>query len=783
MANVMSRFLGVILLGLVWAMTAIPCQGADEVQAAAVGKEPLDVSADNIEFNPETGWAVAHGSATKKVHISYQGMELEADEVRLNQQTKDVAARGGVVFADGDRVWKGEEISGNFATRTFSCGVFDLKAGVWYGHAEGGERLQDGRSAVTRPQVSTCDLEHPHYSISAKRIVYYPNGKFRAYSTVWRVGDVPVFYWPLLLGDTQSNGGNLEIKPGYSSDWGAYLLLSRSYRLGDYGRTKFMLDLRSKNGIAVGNQTRLKLARSETDFLVYGMYDMDAPETADGYNRRFATEDTRFRLSLYERLDVSSDAVVRGQINYLSDIDMFEDWFKKEYDANPQPYSYLDWTWNADTFNLSVSARPQLNDFYTVVEQMPEVHFLFPRQQVLGLPLYLQSDLTFGHYEMSWRQFDQPLLPGTEPLNAESYESWRANWVNNLYAPFSLGEFQFVPRAGFQAVWYSDSSDAKLTDPMLGALIAHDNTNQSYYPYSSLSEYDSDGSGTTNFAGELGLEVSTKLYRSWNDYKNGTLGLDGLRHVVQPYANFTFVSDPSEDRENLYFFDQNDRLQEMNFLRVGADQRLQTRRHGKIYTFARMQTYADFHFKKQKYYSPDATVSATEPDAEHGTLGDLGNRIEVHPRDGLDFWNTVVFDMDEGELNRAELGMGIGQDERRRFTLAYIFRNDYVPRSLYSMGSSLLDFTGENNLYAQPYEEAQWLKAELTLPINAKTTGRLTLAYDFVDGEVARESLEIIRDLHCWMGSVAVGQDNGDFFVSVMLYLKAFPSMSVEGGI
>jgi len=771
MANVMNRFLGVVLLGLTWAL-AIPCQGA-EAEMPGVAGTPLDVKADHIEFQPDTGWATASGN----VLIEYQGMKLVADEIRLNQKTKDVAAKGHVVFEDTDRIWKAEEVSGNFATRIFSCGVFDLKAGVWYGHAEAAERLADGRSDVTRPRITTCDYEHPHYSISAKRIVYYPNGKFRAYSTVYRVGDVPVFYWPLLLGDTSSAGGNIEIKPGYSGDWGAYLLLSRTYRIGDYGRTKFMLDLRSNNGIAVGNATRLKLARSETDFLVYGMYDMDTPETSAGYNRRFASEDVRYRLSLYERVDVSPDVVLRGQINAFSDIDMFEDWFEKEYDANPQPYSYVDGTWNADTFSLSLSARPRINNFYTAVEQLPEVHFLFPRQRVLDSPLYLQSELTFGHYEMSWREFDLPPV-----MNAQAYKSWRANWVNMLYAPFSAGEFQFVPRVGFQTVWYSASSDARLTDPMLAELFAHDNPNDDGYPVSSLSEYDDAGSGTTNLAGEIGLEVSTKLYRTWSDYKNGRLELDGLRHVIQPYANFTYVSDPSEDRENLYFFDENDRLMGMNFLRLGVNQRVQTRRHGKIYTFARMQTYADFHLKKQEYYSA-ATVSTSAPDAEHGPLGNLANRIEIRPREGLEFWNTVVFDMDEGELNRAELGMNIGRDERRRFSLSYIFRNAYSPRAIYSMGSSLLDFSGENNLYAQPYEEAEWVKAELTLPINAKTTGRLTLAYDFVDGEMARESLEIIRDLHCWMGSIAVGEDNGEFFVTVMLYLKAFPSMSVNGGI
>jgi hypothetical protein len=772
----MNRFLGIACTTVFCVFLAMPSSHG----AGAKGGE-LDLAAENLEYAPDTGLAMARGTADKPVVIKYQGMVLQADEVTLNQKTKDVSAKGNVVFVDGDRTWKGSEFSGNFDARTFSCGVFDMKAGVWYGHAESAERLADGTSEVVKPRVTTCDYEEPHYSISAKRIVYYPNGKFRAYSTVYRVGKVPIFYWPLLLGDTTTEGGNLEIKPGYSSDWGPYLMLARSYRLGDYGRTKFMLDLRAKNGIAVGNQTRLKLARSETDFLVYGMYDMDTPETVTDYNRRFDSEDMRYRLSLYQRFDVRHDLTFRGQVNALSDIDMMEDWFEKEYDQNPQLYSYLDLTWDAESFSLSLAARPKVNSFYTAVEQLPELHLLVPRRQISDWPLYFQSDLTLGHYTMDWRDFDQPLIG--DALNAEDYDSLRANWVSTLYAPFSAGEFQFVPRAGFQAVWYSDSSDMPMTDPMLRTLYAHDDTNLSSYPFPSLPAYDEDGGGTTNFAGEIGLEVSTKLYRVWQDYKNGYLEIDGLRHVVQPYVNYTYVSDPSEDRENLFYFDQNDRLQEMHFLRVGVNQRLQTRRQGKIYTLARMQTYADFHMNKQEYYSAAADIEAEEPDAEHGTLGNLANRVQFYPREGLEFWNTVVFDMDETEINRAELGMSLGKDERRRLTLAYIFRNDYVPRAVYSMGSSLLDFTGENNLYAQPLEEAHWIKTQLTLPINAKTTGRINLAYDFVDSEVALNSIEIIRDLHCWMGSLAVGQDNGDFFVTVMLSLKAFPSMRIDGGI
>lgn len=772
MARTTNRFLGMFFAVLAAAvLAASPCRG-DEA--------PLDLRADSIDFHPETGWAAARGN----VLIEYQGMRLQADEIRLNQQTKDVEARGNVFFEDGERAWRGEQLTGNFATRVFATGIFDIKDGIWFGRAEDSERFEDGRTVVTGARISTCDHEHPHYSISARRIVYYPNGKFRAYHTVSRIGSVPVFYWPLLLGDTSAAGGNIEIRPGYSGDWGAYLLLGRTYRLGDYGRTKFMLDLRSKNGVAVGNRTRLRLARSETDFLVYGLYDLDTPETSDGYNRRFKSEDTRYRLSLYQRFDPYYDLTLRAQLNLFSDIDMLENWFKRDFDANPEPHSYLDATWDADAFHLSLHLRPRVNRFHTTVEQLPEVRWLLPRQRLLDLPLYLQSELTFGHYNMKWREFDEPLGPGLGALNADSYSSWRANWTGTLYAPFSLGEFQFVPRAGLQALWYSDSSKAKLTDPMLRELFAHDNPNLASYPLPGgfAREYDENGERATNLAPELGLEASTKLYRTWADYKNGTLGLDGLRHVLQPHLNYTYIPDPTKDRENLYYFDHNDRLQEMNFLRGGLDQRLQTRRNGRIYTFARMQTYADFHFKKQPHYSAAATAATTAPDAEHGRPGSLGNRIEVHPREGLDFWNTVVYDMDEGELSRAELGMGIGRDENRRFTLAYIFRNDYVPRAVYSSGSSLLDFTGEANYHARPFEEAQWLQAQLALPINAKTTGRLNFAYDFVENKVARQSLEIIRDLHCWMGGLEIGEDNGDFFVSLMFYLKAFPSMRVDGG-
>jgi len=39
------------------------------------------------------------------------------------------------------------------------------------------------------------------------------------------------------------------------------------------------------------------------------------------------------------------------------------------------------------------------------------------------------------------------------------------------------------------------------------------------------------------------------------------------------------------------------------------------------------------------------------------------------------------------------------------------------------------------------------------------------------------------RDLHCWTGSLFVGDDYGDFLVGFALQLKAFPDIAIEADI
>lgn len=748
--------------------TAVAVSSARAQTPEAPKLIPIEVTANDYTFSPETGQGHGEGN----VRVRYQDVALDADVVDVNFKTRDVSAKGNILLKRGPYEWRGSEVAGNVGTKHFTFGTFDVKTGVWYGKGSAGSHLSDGTAQVERTRLTTCDLPAPHYSVQASRVLYYPDGKFRAYNTVYRVGNVPIFYWPVLAGDTNADVGSISIRPGYSSDWGAYLLLARTWQVSKEVETTARLDLRTKNGIALGNDTTINTTYTRTEIGLYGMYDLDAPETSDGYNRRFNATDWRGRAEVYHRQELDQHLTLRANVDYLSDVDMLEDWYHREYARDPQPRTFADVVYDAQRFSLSLGATPRINDFYTVVEKLPELRLEMPRQKLVdSLPLLYQSSSTVGGYRLNWRDFDlaRP-APLTDP---EDYDSLRFDTLHMLYAPFSLADrIQVVPRAGLRLTHYTDSSETAMTEADLEPLYAVDDPYnwQSTTPISN--DYDSRGDSLTRLAGEAGLEASTKFHRVWPTVTNETLRIDGLRHILQPYVNYTFAPDPSEDREHIYFFDEVDRLTAQNFVRVGVDQRLQTRRKQRIYTLARMQSYADFHFD-----------DANNNGQDYGTgAGDLGNKIEFTPHDALKAWVTLVADLDKMDMRRAETGLLVGRKDGIRFSLAYVYRDSYYPRSTYSMGSSLVDLTGEHGYLVREYGATQSAVGEVWIPLTEKLTGRVRLEYDIEETELARQVYELIRDMHCWMGSVAFSEDNGDYRIMLMLYLKAYPSVKVDVG-
>jgi len=227
--------------------------------------------------------------------------------------------------------------------------------------------------------------------------------------------------------------------------------------------------------------------------------------------------------------------------------------------------------------------------------------------------------------------------------------------------------------------------------------------------------------------------------------------------------NWTSVIDPSEDKDHIYFFDDIDRIDELNFLRVGTRQRFQTRRNKKIYTFASLDTYADFH-------------ATTRDEIEH--LGDLGTMGTFRPKKELTIWTRFLIGMENTELNEFEIGTTFGNPNSFETTISYLYRNDYTSAPANSM-NSYMPYYGSNSYFERDYEEANSMNVEFAFPINEKFRAKVGFEYDFYEWHLVEHYYELQRDLHCWTSGLRVGWDDGSFEAMMIFYLKAIPSYNL----
>ena len=656
-----------------------------------------------------------------------------------------------------------------------SFGKFHLTSPVWSIGGESGAVAPGEDAHFAQAFMTTCDHEEPHYAIYAKQIDYHPEDRtFTAHHVTLRFFDVPILYLPVLYGSTENSTGII-IRPGYSGKRGAYLRLGRAWQHGRDGSTQLFTDLMTKRGLALGEETRYQTDRRTIDTDLYALHDKRTSETEHGWDRRFKSRDDRFRVHAYWREQFDENWSLRLNLDYLSDISMLDDWFRHDWRHWGQPKSYASLDYQNAWLQGTLDFRPRINTFYTVSEKLPELRLEVPRvAPAEALPLIYSSSNTAGFYSMKWRNNERPRSTWLDPLefnpelygDPNDYSAFRADTLHTLQLPIDLGEaFTLTPRASFRATAYSRTSRRGLSEEELANLVDADNPDKPRN-FATVSNYDRRGGSRTRFAYELGVEGRTKLLSEWSDAKVEWLGIDGLQHVVEPYFNYTWSPTPTVKREHLYFFDETDRLEYQNFLRLGLDQHWRTREaSGASRTLLSLESYLDIHHREGEY------------SGRH--WGDWGNRLTFQPRNDLRLWSTALYDIGEGQIHRGEVGVRYGREDDWSFSGRYIYRNDHLSRSAYSMGSTLADFTGESGYLKKHFETADTISGTLNIPLNSRTSFEIHAEYDFEHDRMVEHTYTLTRQLHCWTFVGGFGWDYNDFEIMLMLRLTAFPNVKL----
>ena len=710
------------------------------------------------------------------VSITYKDSVLYCERLVYNSVTKDFTASGKVRIVGHNSDFRSNEITGNLDTKLYQTNLHHLTNGPFYIIGQDAQSFPDRSLDAQRVRLTTCDQHHhPHWHIEGSEVHYDDNGDFEVWNPTLYFGGFPVFWLPYMKSDIAGNDGMFQIVPGYSSDWGAFLLISTAVKFNEHVTTKFMLDYRSKKGLGGGVETDIKTENSSTKILLYGSQDSDPPDGNDGFNR-FEGQSNRYRIHLNHISHFYDDKLtLRAKVDKMSDHHVIKDFFKtyKHDEKLIQYNSYFDAEWIEENYAWSVNYRPRLNDFYSVVERSPEVSFDLPRYE-FAEDWYYTNYNTLARLETRWRDFDVPLptLDGFNnplnplPIDNEDYNAIRFDSLHMFHYQTKVDNWlNLIPRAGLRLTYYSDSSDAKIDENALSGLINANNPERA--PLFRVSNYDDDGGSLFRVLGEVGFEANFKMYNTNNDYKSDYWEIDGLRHVIQPYMNWNWIPFSTEDRDNIYFFDEIDRIVEQNFVRVGVDQRWQTRRDGEIHTFLTVENYVDFHVQSEV--------------GSEG-LGDFGTKVEWIPFDNFAITSDLLIDLNEADINEYRLGVSYRITDKLLASFGYSYRADYTTRDIFSNGSTISNSIVAAS-FANQFSQSHGVSTSLSYRINPKTLIIGDVSYSLTASRISRVLLELQRKLHCWTIAARIERDS-DAQMKYLLYfyLNAYPDASIGGG-
>lgn len=601
----MRRFF-ILALSLVAAVTSA------RAQFGGFGDIPVEITSDG-ETRFEGGVAIAENN----VQIHYGDISIYTDYAEYNPDTRDVLLVGNIRVYSPEGMLTGQRSLFNLETRQMRSlemqgEYFPLRFRAFNLRAPS---LREFR--VRDAVLTTDDNSEPDFYVKSKTVRIYPNDRVVFLNSTLYVKKLPVFWLPYLFANLDTTG--FEFLPGYYSTWGAFLMTSYSFPIGSGNNLvgQARVDYRTKRGFALGFNADNQFGKDNRNYgrlETYYAWDQDPSEGSNGNARPKALvpEEGRYRVSYKQRLFLTDDIFGTAYINWLSDRYVLEDFFPATFRVDPQPDTYLALTKWDEFYSMNLLARWQINDFQETTERRPELSLDFKQHRLFGLPIYYDGENSVGGYKRAFAE--DSIFPNYDAVRFDSFHQFSApvmlfNWLS------------LVPRAGMRLTYYNRTGSFKQTinDPFNPD--APDTVESS--PLNTPTPDLVTGGATFRPVFNTGLEASFKLSRTFERWQSRLLGLDGVRHVMQPYANYSLVYNAGDSPDNILQFDRVvpstqllpitfpqftavDTIDTWNILRLGVRNRIQTRRDNATYQYASIDSFVDVNFDNP--YS-DADVS------------------------------------------------------------------------------------------------------------------------------------------------------------------------------
>jgi len=710
-------------------------------------KQPIEITATG-NTNYQNGLATAHGN----VAIHTGDSDIYADSAQYNPTTREVLVEGHVRIYRANSIFVGERAIYNIDTKKIQAVEMRTDKLPYLVGGESITTISEGAFLVSKGTFTTHDSSNPDFRLQARKLRVYERDRVIFENVTFYVKDVPVFWWPYLY-QSLDDSFSYMVSPAYLSSWGPSLLTRVSMPITDDIKTQLRLDYRSRRGLAIGLEPDIHYGKDKKSWARIKTYFLkdEGPDINRTSEVRTGVPEGRYRASLQNRTEFTEDLHAIVDITKLSDEFLLQDFYPGEFQINPQPDNVVAVTKARPNYTLTAIGRFQMNDFFETTERLPEVVLDVNRSPLFGGPIFYEGET--GIADLNRRFAKDSGFQNYGTLRLDSFHQF-------LYPNTYFGWLSIVPRVGFRGTYYDETRD-------LGQTIFTPNPNpfipDFLLPEPTLSMPLQKGGSTTRGVINAGAEASFKISRTWEDAQSMALGLDGLRHIMQPFTNFSWVSSSNSNPASILQFDRFepstqlrpidfpqftpiDSIDSWTIWRVGVRNRFQTRRDDSTINWADLETYIDVNF--------DNPFDKTQ-------YSNLFNNITFNPLPWVSFGVSSQVPVFEKGFTEVNTNVSV----QPFANLQINFAHRYLNQNPFFDNSSLYVLRGYYR-------------------INDNWGLGIQEQYEGTTGVLEQQRYSIYRDLTSWVASVgAIIRDNGgvkEYGVLFTFTLKALPKLSFD---
>jgi LPS-assembly protein len=781
-------------------------------------KSSVDDSSITITADGTNTYIGQVATADDNVVVHDRGDVIFADHIIYDRSTHVMIATGNARIFSNGKVYRGDSITYNMDTKAITSTTF--KAADF-------PRFLSGKQ-VTTPDpnhyhlvdasFTTSNREHPSFHLKAGTIEYRPNDEVVMKNVIIYVGDIPVFYVPLFVQSLTDSRPTYQFEIGDSGQFGYFMDNRYNWVASDKLRGSVEFDLREKRGYAGGVDMQYFPSLFsdmvlKTYFAQDNLYSQTDPKVPNDPARGSLSDhnvfdgvpnDSRHRITYQHYLQFNEDLSSTADLNFWSDPWVTRDYFQGEYQQENQPANFVSITQYNPNFTISLLAAPQSNPFFESIVRLPEFSVEAKQPTIFGLPVQYTSQSSVVVFQRKYADTSTFLNPLDYPYNSFTHETT----AYDFYHPGAQFDYNTAQTANYSAYRYDTYHELAyphqyfnfltLTPRIGGRVTYYSDDNQNLDDFSNVNGQEIKKTNAKwRIAGDAGLSGDFKLSRTWLNLKAPNLGIDGIRHVVEPYFDSAFAPAPNVRPNQIRGFDDRlystqlqpldwtdynsiDSIDKQAVVRLGVWNKIQTKRDGVNYDLLTVNTYADADFDNNFSAAvPNSPATAGSPAVgTPGTPGYIpakGGQPAAAGSTLSNLFNDVRFYESQQLTFRSLSSVALANKSYNEIDNSVLWTPD--PSVQLSFGDAYIN-------HSQIFGDNNQANLQLFYRLNEHWQFQAQEQVDVQKGHVQLQQYTVYRDLDAWQLAMTYADSElngqGDHTVYFSLTLKAFPKYTIH---